>query len=82
MLSWLSTVKVVVINILRLWKKTSTSSIESSMCYTVSPVCHGCPIRIWNSLMLVVHAVVKRDSRVGRVSQCTGLAVTLHNIFI
>lgn len=35
------------------------------MCYTVSPVCHDCLIRVWHILVLVMHAVVKCDTRVG-----------------
>lgn len=52
------------------------------MCCTVSPVCRGCLSRVWHSHVLVVHAAVKCDSGVGRVSQWAGLPVTLHNIFI
>lgn len=57
------------------------------MCYTVSPVCHDCLIRVWHILVLVMHAVVKCDTRVGgggggSVSGQACLPVTLHNIFI
>lgn len=52
------------------------------MRYTLSPLCHGYLSMVWQSHVLVVHAAVKCDSKVGRVSQWAGLPVTLHNIFI
>ncbi len=52
------------------------------MWYTVSILCRSCLSRVWHNHVLVVHAAVKCDFRVGRVSQWAGPPVTLHNIFI